>query len=94
MSFGIKVGRFVGAAGAYAVEGAVRGAVGLGGFAQDVATGAELGYTEKHAELLVERAVKDAAREARKAEYARQLKLAGEPVAVAPKAVKTVKVRS
>ena len=94
MSFGIRVGRALGVAGAYAVEGAVRGAVGLGGFAQDVATGAELGYTEKHAELLVERAAKDAAYAARKAEYARQLKLAGEPAAVAPKAAKTVKVRS
>ena len=94
MSFGIRVGRALGAAGAYAVEGAVRGAVGLGGFAQDVATGAELGYAEKHAALLVDRAVKDAARGARKAEYARQLKLAGEPAVVAPKAAKTVKVRS
>lgn len=94
MSFGIKVGRAVGVIGALAVEGAVRGATGLGGFAQDVATGAELGYTEKHAELLLTRAAKEAERKAKIAAYAAQLASKTEPVVTAPVVAKTAKVRS
>lgn len=55
MSFGIKLGRGLGVVGALAVEGAVRGASGLGQFGADVVTGAEAGYAERHAQLLVTR---------------------------------------
>lgn len=95
MSFGIKVGRFIGAAGAYAVEGAVRGATGLGGFAQEVAQGAEAGYVDKREALLIDRAERDAKREALKAAYIAKL-AAGTVIKTEPTpvAAKTAKVRS
>ena len=75
MSFGNKVGRGIGALGAFAVEGAVRGATGLGSFGSDLVDGVEEGYTEKSAALLMSRearaaklkAAKDAAIAARSA---------------------------
>jgi hypothetical protein len=62
MSIGLKLGRALGTAGAYAVEGAVRGAQGAGRFGQEVVTGANDGFAEKRAALLVERAESDARR--------------------------------
>lgn len=56
MSFGNKLGRGLGVIGALAVEGAVRGATGLGQFGSDVVDGAQTGYDEKHAALLITRA--------------------------------------
>lgn len=64
MSFGINVGRALGAAGALVVEGAVRGATHAGQFGADVVSGAETGYADKHAELLVSRAAGIARRNA------------------------------
>jgi hypothetical protein len=66
MSIGIKLGKFAGAAGALMVEGVYRGAVGAGGFAQDLVIGAEQGYAEKSAELLISRAAKQAAYKAKR----------------------------
>ncbi len=72
-SFGITLGRGLGIAGALLVEGAVRGAHGAGQFGKDVVEGAETGYAERHAELVVKReiayAAAKAAREARIAEH-------------------------
>jgi hypothetical protein len=64
-SFGNKLGRGIGVLGALAVEGTVRGATGLGAFGADVVNGAEVGYAEKHAALLVTRAAAAKARDAR-----------------------------
>lgn len=72
MSFGIKVGRAIGAGAALAVEGAVRGANGLGRFGADVVTGTEQGYAERSAQLRITRAAKDAARKAALAALAAQ----------------------
>lgn len=73
-SFGHKLGRGLGVVGALALEGAVRGATGLGQFGADVVDGAELGYAERHAQLLVTREEKRvaalAAREALKLQHA------------------------
>lgn len=55
MSIGTKLGRAIGAGAALAVEGAVRGASGLGRFGADVVAGAETGYEERHAQLLITR---------------------------------------
>mgnify|MGYP003402638527 CR=1 FL=1 len=67
-SFGITLGRGLGKIGALAVEGAVRGAYASGQFATDVAEGAQQGYDERHAQLLISRAAKrDAALKARNA---------------------------
>lgn len=94
MSFGIKVGRALGAAGALVVEGAVRGATHAGQFGADVVSGAETGYADKHAELLVTRAEgvkrRDAMLAAKRAELQAQhtAKMAvapDAPVAVATK---------
>jgi hypothetical protein len=60
MSFGNKLGRGLGVIGALAVEGAVRGATGLGQFGSDVVDGAQTGYDEKHAALLITRAAREA----------------------------------
>ena len=59
MSIGNKLGRAIGAAGALCVEGTVRGANGLGRFGTDVVAGAEAGYDEKRAQLLITRAAAD-----------------------------------
>jgi hypothetical protein len=64
MSIGIKLGRAIGAGAALVVEGSVRGATGLGAFGADVIEGAEIGYAERHAALLVTRAANDARRQA------------------------------
>lgn len=67
-SFGITLGRGLGKIGALAVEGAVRGAYASGQFATDVAEGAQQGYDERHAQLLISRAAKrDAALKQREA---------------------------
>lgn len=67
-SFGLTIGRGIGKLGALAVEGAVRGAYASGQFATDVAEGAQQGYDERHAQLLISRAQKrDAALKAREA---------------------------
>ena len=64
MSIGNKFGRALGFLGAYAVEGAVRGANAAGQFGKDALEGAETGYADKHAELLVSRAAGIARRDA------------------------------
>lgn len=64
MSFGNKLGRGIGTLGAFALEGAVRGASAAGQFGSDVIEGAQQGYDEKHAVLLVNRAQQKVAREA------------------------------
>lgn len=88
MSFGIKVGRAIGVVGALAVEGVVRGATATGGFAVDVMEGAEVGYAEKHAALLVTRAEGEARRkallEAKRAEHKARMAAAPEGEAAAP----------
>ena len=67
-SFGLTIGRGIGKLGALAVEGAVRGAYASGQFAQDVSEGAQQGYAERHAQLLITRAAKrDEALKAREA---------------------------
>ena len=60
-SLGLTIGRGIGKLGALAVEGAVRGAYASGQFATDVAEGAQQGYDERHAQLLITRAQKRAA---------------------------------
>lgn len=81
MSLGNKLGRSLGVLGALAVEGAVRGATGLGQFGSDVVDGAEVGYAEKHAALLVTREQAKADRDARiklaQAEHKVALKVSG-----------------
>lgn len=76
MSLGNKFGRALGSLGAYAVEGAVRGANAAGQFGKDALEGAETGYADKHAELLVSRAAgiarRDAMLAARRAELQAQ----------------------
>lgn len=76
MSIGNKFGRALGSLGAYAVEGAVRGANAAGQFGKDALEGAETGYADKHAELLVSRAAgiarRDAMLAARRAELQAQ----------------------
>lgn len=78
MSIGNKFGRALGSLGAYAVEGAVRGANAAGQFGKDALEGAETGYADKHAELLVSRAAgiarRDAMLAARRAELQAQHK--------------------
>ena len=64
MSFGIRVGRAIGAGAALAVEGGVRGVSGLGRFGADVVSGTEQGYTERSAQLRITRDAKTAARNA------------------------------
>lgn len=64
MSFGNKLGRGIGTVGAFAVEGAVRGASAAGKFGADVVEGAGQGYAEKHSALLIARAQQKVAREA------------------------------
>lgn len=91
MSFGIKVGRAIGAGAALAVEGAVRGATGLGGFAAEVAQGCETGYADKRELLLIDRAERDAKREALKAAYIAKL-AAGTAIKTEPVMVKRGKV--
>jgi hypothetical protein len=59
MSIGLKLGRGIGVVGALAVEGAVRGATGLGRFGEDVIAGAQEGFDEKHAALLKSRAERE-----------------------------------
>lgn len=67
-SLGLTIGRGIGKLGALAVEGAVRGAYASGQFAQDVSEGAQQGYAERHAQLLITRAQKrDEALKAREA---------------------------
>ena len=67
-SLGLTIGRGIGKLGALAVEGAVRGAYASGQFATDVAEGAQQGYDERHAQLLISRAAKrDAALKQREA---------------------------
>lgn len=65
MSFGNTLGRGIGKLGALAVEGTVRGATGLGQFGADVVEGAQQGYDEKHAALLISREQAKLAREAK-----------------------------
>jgi len=93
MSIGIKLGRALGAVGALAVEGAVRGAAATGGFAVDVMEGAELGYAEKHAQLLITRAAADERRRAllaaKRAEHAVAMTPAVEPVKAARKTARS-----
>ena len=79
MSIGIKLGKSIGVLGALAVEGAVRGATGLGAFGSDLIDGAELGYTEKHAALLITRAEAEAKRNERIAAAQATHKLAMQP---------------
>ena len=95
MSLGNKLGRGIGTLGAFAVEGAVRGASAAGQFGADVVEGASQGYTEKHAALLVTRAQQKVAREAalkalRDAHTAAQLPA---PMAVAAEPVVTKRGR-
>lgn len=88
MSFGITLGRAAGKLGALAVEGSVRAAQGAGKFGADIVEGAESGFEEKRAELLLSRAKRDAAY----AEAARIRKDAREnaaPMVAAPEPVVT-----
>ena len=61
---GIKLGRFIGRTGAYALEGVVRIAEGSGRFGADVLTGVEEGYEEQRVKLLAQRAAAAAKRDA------------------------------
>ena len=79
MSIGIKLGRAIGTVGAYALEGAVRGAQGAGTFAQEVAHGAEVGYVEAHERLVAQRAERAAKNAAQLAEIKAQLVSRVEP---------------
>lgn len=95
MSFGNKVGRVLGTAGALIVEGSVRGATGLGQFGADLVEGTEQGYAEKHAALLVSREAARIATEKRRAAAlaAHTAALAAKPEAdPAPVVVKRGKV--
>lgn len=95
-SFGITLGRGLGKIGALAVEGAVRGAYASGQFATDVAEGAQQGYDERHAQLLISRAAKrDAAlkqREALKVAHTAAMSATDMVVASEPVVVKRGKV--
>lgn len=51
MSFAIKLGRSIGSGAAYVGHGILVGAYGAGKFSADVATGVQLGYTERSEEL-------------------------------------------
>lgn len=88
MSFGNKLGRGIGILGALAVEGAVRGATGLGQFGADVVDGAQAGYDEKHAALLVTREANRIAalkrNEERKAAHLAAMQAAPMAIAVEP----------
>jgi hypothetical protein len=88
MSLGNKLGRSIGVLGALAVEGAVRGATGLGQFGSDVIDGAELGYTEKHAALLITREQAKADRDARIAAAQAEHKVAMKPVTAGKRGAK------
>lgn len=96
MSFGNTLGRGIGKLGALAVEGTVRGATGLGQFGADVVEGAQQGYDEKHAALLITRAQGEADRVARiaakKAAHVAAMNAAPMAVAVEPVVVKRGKV--
>jgi hypothetical protein len=70
MSIGIKLGRFVGAAGALAVHGAERGVAGLGQFGSDVVAGVGEGYDAKAAYLALSPEQRKAQRDAILAERA------------------------
>jgi hypothetical protein len=87
-SFGITLGRGIGKLGALAVEGAVRGAYASGQFAQDVAEGAQQGYAERHAQLLITREQKrveaQKAREALKLQHSAAMTATTMVVAVEP----------
>jgi hypothetical protein len=87
MSFGIKVGRAIGAGAALVVEGSVRGATGLGRFGNDVVTGAEQGYEERSAQLRITREAARVKREAQlaamKAAHTEALAAPATPVEVA-----------
>ena len=61
---GIKIGRFIGRTGAYALEGVVRIAEGSGRFGADVLTGVEEGYDEQRVKLLAQREAAKARRDA------------------------------
>lgn len=95
-SLGLTIGRGIGKLGALAVEGAVRGAYASGQFAQDVAEGAQQGYDERHAQLLISRAAKrDAAlkqREALKLQHDAAVASANMVVVSEPVVVKRGKV--
>lgn len=95
-SLGLTIGRGIGKLGALAVEGAVRGAYASGQFATDVAEGAQQGYDERHAQLLISRAAKrDAAlkaREALKVQHDTAMASANMVVVVEPVVVKRGKV--
>ena len=68
MSFGNTLGRGIGKLGALTVEGAVRGASAAGQFGADVVEGAQQGYDEKHAALLISREQRKVEREAARRE--------------------------
>lgn len=95
-SLGLTIGRGIGKLGALAVEGAVRGAYASGQFATDVAEGAQQGYDERHAQLLISRAAKrDAAlkaREALKVQHTAAMTATTMVVAAEPVVVKRGKV--
>lgn len=95
-SLGLTIGRGIGKLGALAVEGAVRGAYASGQFATDVAEGAQQGYDERHAQLLISRAAKrDAAlkqREALKLQHDAAMASANMVVVSEPVVVKRGKV--
>lgn len=76
MSLGTKVGKFVGITAALVVEGSFRGVAGLGRFGEDVAAESAASYERKTAQLLIQRTANDAKREAAKAAYRAQHKLA------------------
>jgi hypothetical protein len=92
MSIGIKVGKFIGAAGAVVVDGVHYAAVGAGGFAQDVVSGVELGYEEKAAKLVVMREAKAAAYKAKR-DAAIALTAKAEPVVAAAPVVEAKRGR-
>lgn len=95
-SLGLTIGRGIGKLGALAVEGAVRGAYASGQFATDVAEGAQQGYDERHAQLLISRAAKRAAalkqREALKLQHDAAMASANMVVVSEPVVVKRGKV--
>lgn len=64
MSIGTKVGKAIGITAALAVEGAVRGATGLGRFGEDVMAETSASYERKSAQLLITRQAAAQKREA------------------------------
>ena len=86
MSIGIKLGRAIGTTAAYAGHLTVVAATKSGSFVQDVATGAQLGYDERSAELRLRR-------QAQREERDRMLAQAAAAQATSPAPAKATRSR-